>query len=280
LTREKMTRSEQREAARAKAKTLREQHKKDEKRKSLLVKVGVGVGLVAVIGGIALAVASGADKPLVEPTNMSFDDGIKMGTNLEAFTPDYTPKPGSAGAGAPNIKIYLDYQCPYCQQFELPNQSQIEKWVSTGAATVEIHPISFLDGRGSPNEYSSRAANAAVCVAEYSPNNFYAFNGLLFSIQPEEGTAGPSNDEIFAQVKASGANATDEIKTCIDEKRFTPWIKEATDRALYEPLPGSGLEMSGTPFILINDQVFKTENPAEFYSPARFAQFLQTVASN
>lgn len=280
MTREKLTRSEQREAAREKAKSMREQHKKGEQRKRMFLKLGIGAALLAVIGVVTMALVSGANKQLVEPTNMSFNDGIKIGTNLEAFTADYTPTPGEAGASVPNIQIYLDYQCPYCKKFELPNQSQIEKWVSTGVATIEIHPLSFLDGRASPNEYSSRAANAAVCVAEHSPNSFLKFNSAIFQIQPEEGTPGPNNDEIFKQVEAVGAINTDEIKSCMAEKRYNTWIKEASDRALFEPLPGSGLKMEGTPFVLINDQQFKTENAAEFYSPARFAQFLQTVANN
>lgn len=279
MTREKLTRSEQREAAREKAKSMREQHKKGQQRKRVVLKLGIGVALLAVIGVVTMALVSGANKPLVEPSNLSFNDGIKIGTNLEAFTADYTPAPGEAGASLPNIQIYLDYQCPYCKKFELPNQSQIEKWVSTGVATIEIHPISFLDGM-SPNKFSSRAANAAVCVAEHSPNSFLKFNAAIFQIQPEERTPGPDNEEILKQAESVGAVNIDEIKSCMDDRRYNTWIKQISDRALYEPLPGSGLKMEGTPFILINDQQFKTENPAEFYSPARFAQFLQTVANN
>ncbi len=166
MTREKQTRSEQREAARAKAKVMREQHKKGEARKRMALQFGVGGAVVAVIALVVFALVSGANKEAAVPANMSFNDGIKIGTNLEAFTPDYTPAPGEGGANVPNIQLYVDYQCPFCRDFELPNQSQIESWVSKGMATFELHPISFLDGRATPNEYSSRAANAAICVAE------------------------------------------------------------------------------------------------------------------
>lgn len=280
LTREKQTRSEQREEARAKAKALREQHKKGEQRKRLALQFGVGGAVIAVVALVAFALVSGANKETVVPANFSYNDGIKIGTNLEAFTPDYTPAPGEAGANVPNIQVYLDYQCPFCRDFELPNQSQIESWVTKGIATIEVHPISFLDGRGSPNEYSSRAANAAVCVAENSPNSFFKFNSLLFANQPEEGTNGPSNSELFDRAKEAGISNEAEIKSCIDEKRYGTWISNITTKALNENIPGTEYRVEGTPFVLVNNEPFKTEANADFYSPARFAQFLQSVSVN
>lgn len=280
MTREKQTRSEQREAARAKAKVMREQHKKGEARKRMALQFGVGGAVVAVIALVVFALVSGANKEAAVPANMSFNDGIKIGTNLEAFTPGYTPAPGEGGANVPNIQLYVDYQCPFCRDFELPNQSQIESWVSKGMATFELHPISFLDGRGTPNEYSSRAANAAVCVAEYSPNSLFKFNSLLFANQPEEGMAGPDNSELFDRAKEAGISNESEIKSCINEKRFNTWIADATNKALYEPLPVSGLKVEGTPFVMVNDKQFVTEVQADFYSPARFAQFVQSATVN
>jgi len=280
LTREKQTRSDQREAARAKAKEMREQHKKGEKRKRAALQFGVGGAAVAVLALVAFALISGANKETVAPKNMMFNNGIKIGTNLEAFTADYTPAPGKAGANVPNIQIYLDYQCPVCQAFELPNASQIESWVKAGTATVEIHPISFLDGRGSPNEYSSRAANSAICVAEYSPNSFFKFSGLLFKNQPQEGTAGPDNNGLFETAKQAGVQNESEIKSCINEKRFGSWLSDITTQALNEPAPGTQYRIEGTPFVMIDNQVFKTEVNSDFFSPARFAQFLQSSAVN
>ena len=280
MTREKQTRSEQREAARAMAKTLREQHKKGEQRKRLALQFGVGGAVIAVVALVAFALVSGANKETVVPANFTFNDGIKIGTNLEAFTPDYTPAPGDAGANVPNIQIFLDYQCPVCQAFELPNASQIESWVKAGTATVEIHPISFLDGRGSPNEYSSRAANAAVCVAEISPNSFFKFSSMLFKNQPAEGTAGPDNNALWETAKAVGVTGEAEIKSCIDEKRYGSWISATTTKVFSEKLPGTDYVVDGTPFVMVNNQQFKTEVNADFFSPARFSQFLQSVSVN
>ena len=278
MTREKHTRSEQREAARAKAKELREQHKKGEQRKRLALQFGVGGAVVAVIALVAFALVSGANKETVVPKNMSFNNGIKIGTNLEAFTADYTPAPGKAGTSVPNIQIYLDYQCPVCQAFEVPNASQLESWVKTGAATVEYHPISFLDGRGSPNEYSSRAANAAICVAEHSPDNYFKFNNILFANQPEEGTAGPSNQDLISRASEAGVAVNDTFTSCVNDKVFANWISDTTDKVLSEPIKGTNYSVEGTPYILVNGKPYTWNTGEELVSPARFAQFVQ--ASN
>jgi protein-disulfide isomerase len=285
LHNDKPTRSQQREIARAKARELREQHKKGQRNKKILLQVGVVaavLGVAALVVALATSGGNGGAATNAEPKNFTFNDGLKLGTNLEAFTPTATPSPapGTSPATVPNIVIYLDYQCPICQMFEVPNQSQIESWVKDGKATLEIHPISFLDGRGSPNEYSSRAANAAICVAEYSPSQFFKYNSVLFENQPAELTNGPENSELIARAKEVGVSNADKIASCINAKSYGTWLSLATARALSEKIPGTDLQVDGTPFILVNGQQYTFETNDELTSPARFAQFLQTVSNN
>lgn len=281
LSNNKPTRSEQRDAARAKAREMREQHKKGEKRKRVAIQASIGAVVVGIIAIIGFAIVSGGDKVVAQPTNMIFNDGLKVGANLELFTSTSTPVPTTSPAPTevPNIVVYIDYQCPICQAFEVPNKSQIESWVSSGAATLELHPISFLDGRGSPNEYSSRAANAAVCVAEYSPAQLFKFNSVLFENQPKEGTAGPENKELIARTVEVGVTNADKVASCITSKSFSTWVADATDRALGQKIPGTELQVDGTPFILVNGQQYTWESGEELVSPARFAQFVQSVSA-
>ncbi len=277
----KTTRSEQRDAARAKAKELREQQKKNDRRKRIVVQSSLALVIVAAVAGLVAVLVSGSNKEEVVPANLMFNDGVKIGTGLEVYTPTSTPDevaPSEEFGSVPNILLYVDYQCPVCQAFEVPNQSQIRSWVETGAATLELHPISFLDGRGSPNEYSSRAANAAICVAEYSPSQLFDFNSALFENQPEEGTPGPSNDELFATAQGVGITNQDEVKSCIKEKRFGSWVTKATDRALTEKVAGTEIQVEGTPAIIVNGQQYTWTTGEELVSPARFFQWLQQAA--
>jgi protein-disulfide isomerase len=272
---------EAREEARQKAKALREQHKKGERRKRLAIQIGVVAAIVVSVVLIVVALVSGnnhSEKTQATPTNMSFDGGIKIGTDLKAFTSTTTPTPAD-GKAVPNIKIFVDYQCPVCQAFEVPNSSQIESWVKTGAATVEIHPISFLDGRGSPNEYSSRAANATACVASYSPNNYFAFSKALFINQPLEGNRGPSNNQLFNTAKQVGITNESEVESCIKEKSFGKWILKTTDATFEAGVPEFSptfwAEKNGTPAVFVNGQHYK----GGIDNAAQFAQFVMQIAA-
>jgi protein-disulfide isomerase len=272
------TRSEQREAARAKAKALREQQQKGDKRKRLLIQLGIATSVIIAVGAVALTIFSASTQSTATPTNATFNDGVKVGSGLKVFTPTFTPT-SPTGEEPIEIIIYVDYQCPICAVFELPNSEQIKNWVETGAATVEMHTLSFLDGRGSPNTFSSRAANASMCVAEHSPDNFFSYNTRVFQSQPTEGAPGPENSELISFAQEVGATNLDQLSSCINNKDFGNWIKDATERALTEPIPGTGIQVSGTPTVLVNGQQYTWSTQEELASAARFAQFVQLVTS-
>jgi protein-disulfide isomerase len=272
------TRSEQREAARAKAKALREQQQKGDKRKRVLIQLGIAVSVIVAVGAVALTIFSASTQSTAVPTNATFNDGVKVGAGLKVFTPTFTPT-SPTGEEPIEIIIYVDYQCPICAVFELPNSEQIKNWVETGAATVQMHALSFLDGRGSPNAFSSRAANAAMCVSEHSPDNFFEYNTRIFQSQPTEGAPGPENSELISFAEEVGATNLDQLSSCINNKDFGNWIKESTERALTEPIPGTNVQVSGTPSVFVNGQQYAWSTGEELASAARFAQFVQFVTS-
>ena len=281
------TRSEQRNAAREKARAVREQQARKERSKKVWIRGAIAAVAAAAVLVVAVTIFNGVNaqnnKTTGDPANLTFDNGIKIGAGLVAFTKDQTPTPAEstspvAGKTAPNIKIYLDFQCPICKLFEDGNSEQLRSWVESGAATVEYHPISFLDGRGSPNTYSSRAANAAICVASYSPNQFFDYVDVLFQNQPQEGTPGPENPELIDRVKEVGATNQDKIAQCINDKAYGKWLEDATTTALTKKLPGTEIEMQGTPTIVVNGQQYPFASQEELVNPARFAAWVQQVS--
>jgi protein-disulfide isomerase len=272
------TRSEQREAARAKAKALREQQQKGDKRKRVFIQLGIAASVLLVFGAVAITIFSASTQSTAVPTNATFNDGVKVGTGLKVFTPTFTPT-SPTGEAPIEIVIYVDYQCPICAIFELPNSQQIKNLVETGAATVQMHALSFLDGRGSPNAFSSRAANAAMCLSEYSPDNFFAYNTRIFQSQPTEGAPGPENSELISFAEEVGASNMEQVASCINSKEFGSWIKDATERALTNPIPGTTTQVSGTPAVFVNGQQYTWNTGEELASAARFAQFIQFVIS-
>lgn len=276
------TRSEEREAARQKARQLRDQNRKKDQRSRLALQIGVVSLALVILGGVGWAVLQAQkeanEKPEVAavPANMTFNDGIKIGIGLQAFTFDKTPTPESADP-IPAIQIYVDYQCPICQAFDVPNSAMLRSWVDTGAATIEVHPLSFLD-KASLNEYSSRAANAVACVANYEPDAYFDYHALLMENQPAEGTEGPTDEQLIefaAEVGVSGA----EFESCITDKAFGDWVALSTQEALTNPIPDTDIQVSGTPTILVNGKQYTWTTAEELMSPERFAAFVQAASA-
>lgn len=276
------SRSEEREAARQKARALREQNRKKDLRSRLALQVGVVSLVLVILGGVGWAIIQAQqeanNKPDVAavPSNMTFNDGIKIGIGLQAFTADKTPTPES-GDPIPAIQVYVDYQCPICQAFDVPNSAMLRSWVDTGAATIEIHPISFLD-KASLNEYSSRAANAAACVANYEPDAYFDFHALLMEKQPAEGTEGWTDEDLVdfaAEVGVTGA----EFESCVADKSFGDWVATITQEALTQPIPDTDIQVTGTPTILVNGKQYTWTTAEELMSPDRFAAFVQAASA-
>ncbi|MBM7505533.1 DsbA family protein [Agromyces aurantiacus] len=268
------TRNERREAAREKARLLREEQKKRDRRNKLLIQGGVIVAILAVAGLIVALVLGNAPAGGPGPKNMASDGIVLVGGEggIQAVeTPaipdggEPTPtEPDESGTVA-NIVTYIDYLCPYCGQFETTNNETMRTMVESGAATLEVHPIAILTNKSAGTQYSLRAANAAACVAEYSPEAFFDFNALMFENQPEELSTGLTNDEI--KKLASQAGAASSVDSCIDQTRFKGWVQDATERALTGPIPNSELDsVTGTPTVLVNGKQYvgSLEDSAEF----------------
>lgn len=269
------TRSEQREDARAKARELRDKRVKGDQRKKLLTTVGIAVGIVAVVAGIIGAVIF-----LMGTPNEKVDNSKKVPANVTALGGVIIGKDlliaSDAEVKATNhIVIYQDYQCPICQIFESPNSSQIKTWAKSGLAAVEFHPISFLDG-SSLNNYSSRATNAAFCVANSQPEKFFDVNNALYANQPQENTSGPSDSDIKSTLSGAGVNLNAEMNSCIDQKRYAKFIENRTSEALSKPAVTGTAIPSGTPYILVNGTLYDFKEYAELTNPALFAQFFES----
>lgn len=266
-----------RSSARERAVRLRQQQHRREVRTKWIVRSAVAVTIAAVIAGIAVVIVSAQRPAGSGPKNMA-NDGIRIGQGLSAAEAParpadapVTPNP-AATPGVPTITIYSDYMCPGCGIFETTNRDQLQRWVDTGAATVEYHPLAILDRFSLGSKYSSRSTNAAACVANYSPNSFFSFNALLFANQPEENTDGLSNDTLKGLVRQSGPTDAAAIEQCVDTDEFGRWATLATGRAVAKS-QGSVPPIQGTPTIFVNDRQYS----GPLTDAAQFAEFVSSV---
>jgi protein-disulfide isomerase len=259
----RLSKNERREAAREKAKVLREQQRKKDLRNRIFLFGGLGVVVIAIGVAVTLIIVSAIRPAGPGPQNMA-SDGVTVGQGFVATTSPARPADAEPAVEKPDystgvvdIQVYVDYLCPFCGQFESTNSEQIGQWLDSGAATLTTHPLAILDRGSLGTKYSTRSANAAACVANYSPDNFYDFSALLFKNQPAENTEGLDNAALKGYVADSGASKVSEIEKCIDDTQFKDWVSESTARALKGPLPNTDVEkVKGTPTVLVNGQLY------------------------
>lgn len=269
MSNERLTRDQQREAARAKAKAMRESQKKTEGRKKLAIILSsalAGVALVVVVVWAIFDQTATINKPGSDPSTAFTNGGITIVKDLKVATAK-----SQIDVTVPTIVIYEDLQCPACKAFEVPNMPQIAEMVKEGKYNLELHPVSFLDG-ASVNEYSSRAGSALLCVADTDPAHFLDYNSALYIQQPEENTAGPDNNQLAELAKQIGVTKKSTLD-CIAGADWATWAKNQTP-AYKAEVPGSTLKFTGTPFVMVNGQQYQ----GELGNAAMFLQWLQTVA--
>ena len=278
--------SERREAAREKARELRDQQRKKERRNRLFLQGGIGLGIIAIAAIIVLVLVNNIARPAAGPLNMR-SDGIIIGKDLKAVRTSAIPENGQPIAtvrdkksNVVSIRIYLDYFCPVCNAFETANKTQLTGWLKTGAVTLEIHPISILDRSSLGTAYSTRAANAAACVANYAPDDYWAFTQAMYARQPAENTVGLSNSQILAVIAAAKVHNISQITPCVNNEKFKGWVASATTRALNGPLPDSSAKnVAGTPTVIV-DGVEYPITSADVGSASAFAAFVEQTAGS
>ncbi len=240
----------------------REARLKAQSRNRLLIRIGATVGVVALLAAIGGGIWLSTRPAGPGPANMASDGILLTGTaegEIEAVQTGGVPAEGTPIATDPDaydvparIVTYLDYGCPYCNQFETTNASQIAELVAAGYATLEVHPISILDGQFLGSEYPTRAANAMACIAAEEPSAFLDASTALFASQPAEQTEGLTDDGIRELLDSVGA-LNDDISACIGDQRYVGWVAAATERATSDPdLANPSTGGFGTPTVLVN----------------------------
>jgi protein-disulfide isomerase len=274
------SKKDRREAAREHARLMREEAAKKARRRKWWIQGSVGVVIVAVLAVVALVIVNSIPQGQTSagPKNM-VSDGIVLTSSTKAVrTPALaagekpTPTTQSDTASKAYITIYEDLQCPYCQQFEQTNMTQIEQWLDSGLAQLEVHPLNYLASAGNGG-YPLRAGNAVSCVANYEPDKFLAVNTALYAKQPQENTGGLPNSKILSILKSAGVSSSD-ITKCVNNTRYSSWLNAATKRATTQKLPNSNVAtFGGTPTVIVNGQQYK----GSLTDASVFASFVQSA---
>ena len=237
--------SNERQQRAARAEQMRREREKADRKQRNLISIGIVVIVVALIaiGGYGIKAANDKNSlasDLTVPKSANKDYGIVYDQEAATGTPP------AAGAAEPvTVLLYEDFLCPGCGALEQSSGEFLSSAVESGEIQIEYRPFSFLLQQ-STNEYSQRAWNAAVCVYDKGgAKAFKDFHDTLFANQPEEGTAGPEDEDLIGFAKQAGVTGID---TCVTKRTFGPWVDDARDH-------GKDDGVSGTPTIKIDGKV-------------------------
>jgi protein-disulfide isomerase len=139
---------------------------------------------------------------------------------------------GSAEAPV-TITLYEDFHCPHCADFEEQFGPTITQAQETGAARVELYPMSFID------EGSVTAANAMACAAEAGFGQAY-YLGLFANH-----TLQWSDPQLIELATKVGGSPSEAFKTCVSRRAHADWVSSINAAA-----DTNGVEQ--TPTMLIN----------------------------
>jgi protein-disulfide isomerase len=141
----------------------------------------------------------------------------------------------AVGTGPVDVDAYIDFQCPFCRQFELGSREAIDKLLDRQMIRFIRHPMNFLDAV-STNHYSTRAAAAAAAASDAGRFHEYAY--ALFEHQPPEGGMGLSDDQLISLGRDVGVTEpafAEEIR----EGRYLAWPTFVTERATARGVGGT-----------------------------------------
>jgi protein-disulfide isomerase len=141
----------------------------------------------------------------------------------------------AVGTGPVHVDAYIDFQCPFCKQFELASGEAINRLLDRQMIQFVRHPMNFLDN-ASTTHYSTRAAAAAAAAADVS--RFHEYARVLFEYQPPEGGPGLTDDQLIALGETIGITDSS-FASEIQEGRYLPWPSFVTERAIERGVGGT-----------------------------------------
>jgi protein-disulfide isomerase/uncharacterized membrane protein YphA (DoxX/SURF4 family) len=147
---------------------------------------------------------------------------------------------------AATVDLYEDFQCPNCLNFEKAVGAQLDKDVRANKAQVRYHSIAILDSSSNHN-YSTRAANAALCASDVSVDTFVKYHSVLYDKQPPESGSGRTNKQLESYAGSAGITGAKltTFDTCVQNEQHKALVEALTEQA-------SKKGINATPTIKVN----------------------------
>ena len=203
-----------------------------DRRRNLLIQIGLTAIVVLFAVGLVLYIVTSADKKPASGEAKS----IRVSSS-KLITKEGTTEPKAV------LSLYEDFLCPACGKFEKKFGPTMNKLIDSGAVAADYYMVSILDRQG--DGYSTRASNAAYCVADESNDAFRRFHAALYAQQPEEG-AGPFPDNARLIEVARQAGAGGGVPDCVNKGSYVAMVEGSCDGDRYSVDPDDPDQRSRT----------------------------------
>jgi protein-disulfide isomerase len=204
-----------------------------DRRRNLLIQIGLTATVVLVGVGLVLYIVMGADK---KPA--SGEAKAIQVSSSKLITKEGSTEPKAV------VSLYEDFLCPHCGAFEQEFGPTISQLIDSGAIAADYYMVAILDQPSNDN-YSSRAGAAAYCVADENKDAFRRFHSALYAQQPGETMASyPDNESLIKTARLAGAAGS--VPDCINKGKYVPMVQGLA----------SATQIQSTPTIKINGQDF------------------------
>jgi protein-disulfide isomerase len=167
---------------------------------------------------------------------------VGMNANRAAAPPVPVPRGATpsgdgivVGTGPVDVEAYIDFQCPFCKQFELVAAPTVDKLLEDRIISFVRHPMDFLDAV-STTAYSTRAAAAAAAAAD--AGMFHEYARALFEYQPPEGGPGLTDGQLVELGQEIGIT-DQQFPETIRKGTYLPWPPFVTERAVARGVAGT-----------------------------------------
>jgi len=196
-----------------------------------------------IVGGVLLVVV------LAAVSYVFFQKSPTASSSSATYTTQVKGAVVTAGKAAPaTVDIYEDFLCPICGRFESKNGADIRQAIADGKIQVRYHPVAILNRATNPTGYSTRAANAAICAAD--AGKYAGYHDKLFAEQPEENSAGLTDQELVA--KGTELGLTGSFSSCVTGHKHSAAVDAATAAAAKDTSLRAEGKGFGTPTVLVN----------------------------
>ncbi|PWG66684.1 DsbA family protein [Bifidobacterium callitrichidarum] len=165
----------------------------------------------------------------------------------------------------PTIGLYEEPLCPYCGQLNRTIDPTITKLFEAGQINVDLYLVNFLN-QNSSDDYSNRAANGAVYIAEHddNPTHLLAYMTNIYTqdFQPQEGDSYKpvSNDQLKEQAVKAGVDPAIADKAFSGVLEYKDWLEAANNYTTSNPKVQNPQGGFSTPTITVNGNYWPVDS--------------------